>query len=158
MQIQRIKATNFKTYLSLDLDLQVEDECPIILIGGNNGGGSSGGGGGQQVNPSSGGWTWPTPGCYNVLSPFGEDRGYSHQGIDIGAPMGATVVAAKGGTVITSNNSCTHNYGKSGSCGCGGGFGNYIIIDHGGGYSTTYGHLTSANVSTGQSVSAGQQS
>ena len=124
--------------------------------GGNNGRGSSGGGGGQQVNPSSGGWTWPTPGCYNVLSPFGEDRGYSHQGIDIGAPMGATVVAAKGGTVITSNNSCSHNYGKSGSCGCGGGFGNYIIIDHGGGYSTTYGHLTSANVSTGQSVSAGQ--
>ena len=36
MQIQKIKATNFKTYLSLDLDLQVEDECPIILIGGQN--------------------------------------------------------------------------------------------------------------------------
>ncbi|MBQ7504588.1 MAG: peptidoglycan DD-metalloendopeptidase family protein [Ruminococcus sp.] len=123
--------------------------------GGNNGGSS--GGGGQQVNPSSGGWTWPTPGCYTVLAPYGEDRGYSHQGIDIGAGMGATVVAAKGGTVITSNNSCTHNYGKSGSCGCGGGFGNYVIIDHGGGYSTTYGHLTAATVSTGQSVSAGQQ-
>lgn len=41
MQIQRIKATNFKTYLSLDLDLQVGDECPIILIGGNNGGGKT---------------------------------------------------------------------------------------------------------------------
>ena len=41
MQIQRIKATNFKTYLSLNLDLQVEDECPIILIGGNNGGGKT---------------------------------------------------------------------------------------------------------------------
>ena len=41
MQIKRIKATNFKTYLSLNLDLQVEDECPIILIGGNNGGGKT---------------------------------------------------------------------------------------------------------------------
>lgn len=41
MQIQKIKATNFKTYLNLDLDLQVEDECPIILIGGNNGGGKT---------------------------------------------------------------------------------------------------------------------
>ena len=41
MQIQKIKATNFKTYLNLNLDLQVEDECPIILIGGNNGGGKT---------------------------------------------------------------------------------------------------------------------
>lgn len=41
MQIQKIKATNFKTYLNLDLDLQVEEECPIILIGGNNGGGKT---------------------------------------------------------------------------------------------------------------------
>lgn len=125
--------------------------------GGNNGNSGGNNGGGQQTNPSSsGGWTWPTPGFYGLASPYGEDRGYSHQGVDIAAPMGATVVAAKGGTVITSNNTCSHNYGKSGSCGCGGGFGNYIIIDHGGGYSTTYGHLTSANVSTGQSVSAGQ--
>ena len=41
MQIQKIKATNFKTYLHLDLDLQVEEECPIILIGGENGGGKT---------------------------------------------------------------------------------------------------------------------
>lgn len=41
MQIKRIKATNYKTYLSLDLDLTVEDEKPIILIGGMNGGGKT---------------------------------------------------------------------------------------------------------------------
>ena len=41
MLIQRIKISNFKTYLSLDLDLTVDDERPIILIGGSNGGGKT---------------------------------------------------------------------------------------------------------------------
>lgn len=41
MLIQRIKISNFKTYLSLDLDLTVDDDCPIILIGGSNGGGKT---------------------------------------------------------------------------------------------------------------------
>ncbi len=41
MQIKKIKATNFKTYLNLDLDLSVESEKPIILIGGINGGGKT---------------------------------------------------------------------------------------------------------------------
>ena len=41
MLIQRIKATNYKTYLDLDLDLSVDEERPIILIGGLNGGGKT---------------------------------------------------------------------------------------------------------------------
>ena len=41
MIIKRIKAINYKTYLNLDLDLSVERERPIILIGGNNGGGKT---------------------------------------------------------------------------------------------------------------------
>jgi DNA sulfur modification protein DndD len=41
MLIQRIKITNYKTYLDLDLDLTVDDERPIILIGGSNGGGKT---------------------------------------------------------------------------------------------------------------------
>ena len=41
MLIKRIKATNFKTYLSLDLDIAVEDDKPLILIGGENGGGKT---------------------------------------------------------------------------------------------------------------------
>ena len=41
MIIKRIKASNFKTYLNLDLDISVDQECPIILIGGVNGGGKT---------------------------------------------------------------------------------------------------------------------
>ena len=41
MIIKRIRAINYKTYLNLDLDLSVERERPIILIGGNNGGGKT---------------------------------------------------------------------------------------------------------------------
>lgn len=41
MLIQRIKVSNYKTYLDLDLDLSVDDERPIILIGGSNGGGKT---------------------------------------------------------------------------------------------------------------------
>lgn len=41
MIIKKIKARNFKTYLSLDLDLTVEPDRPIILIGGANGGGKT---------------------------------------------------------------------------------------------------------------------
>ncbi|HIX20990.1 MAG TPA: AAA family ATPase [Candidatus Parabacteroides faecavium] len=41
MLIQRIKISNYKTYLSLDLDLTVDDDRPIILIGGANGGGNT---------------------------------------------------------------------------------------------------------------------
>jgi DNA repair exonuclease SbcCD ATPase subunit len=41
MLIKKIKATNFKTYLNLDLDISVEQDKPIILIGGANGGGKT---------------------------------------------------------------------------------------------------------------------
>lgn len=121
-------------------------------------GGSGGSGSPSSVNVSPSGFAWPVPGYYYVISPFAENRGYSHKGIDIagGGIMGATVVAAYGGTVAASNNSCPHNWGKSGSCGCGGGYGNYVLIDHGNGKTTMYGHLSSASVSTGTKVSKGQ--
>ena len=41
MIIKRIRIQNYKTYLSLDLDLSVKADCPIILIGGMNGGGKT---------------------------------------------------------------------------------------------------------------------
>ena len=71
------------------------------------------------------------------------------------APKGTSILAAESGTVISVYTGCTHNYGKTKSCGCGGGYGNYIMINHGGGLVTLYGHCTSINVSTGSKVSRG---
>ena len=53
-------------------------------------------------------------------------------------------------------NGCSHNWGKSASCGCGGGYGNYVMIDHGNGKMTIYGHLTRAVVDIGDKVKIGQ--
>ena len=109
--------------------------------------------------PTTSGYTWPCPGFYYLSSEWNEDRGsYNHGAIDIAGSgiMGAPVVAAESGTVVASYNGCPHNWGKNGSCGCGGGYGNYVFIDHGNGKLTIYGHLTNAIVSTGQTVSKGQ--
>lgn len=106
----------------------------------------------------TGNYAWPVPGYYWLSSEFYEPRtGYYHGGIDIAGSgiMGATVVASAPGTVIDSYNSCTHNWGKYGSCGCGGGFGNYVWIDHGNGKATIYAHLSYHTIYTGQTVSAG---
>lgn len=109
--------------------------------------------------PAGGGYAWPVPGFYYLSSVFYEHRtNYYHGGIDIagGGIMGAKVVAAAGGTVVSTNTGCTHNWGKYYSCGCGGGYGNYVWINHGNGKETVYAHLSSVAVSTGQYVSADQ--
>lgn len=113
----------------------------------------------DDVTPAGGGYTWPCPGYYYLSSLWNEDRyTYNHGAIDIagGDILGAPVVAADSGTVWDTCTYCTHNWGKSGSCGCGGGYGNYVWLDHGNGKETIYGHLTSVIVSPGQTVSKGQ--
>ena len=69
---------------------------------------------------------------------------HHHSGIDIDGygNEGGIIIAADGGTVITATYSD--------------GYGNYIIIDHGNGYKTLYGHMSGMAVSSGQSVSQGQ--
>ena len=126
---------------------------------GSSSSGSSSSGSSSVIVPSGSGFAWPTPGFTYLSSEWFEDREvYNHGGIDIAGAgiMGTPVVAAADGTVIASNSSCTHNWGKSYSCGCGGGYGNYVMISHAGGKMTVYGHLTSLTVSTGQTVSRGQ--
>ncbi len=82
----------------------------------------------------------------------------NHKGMDFAAPKGTTIVSADTGVVIKVSNTCTHNYAKTAStrCHCGGGFGNYIMISHGGGLVTLYGHCTSINVNVGDTVSRAQ--
>lgn len=126
---------------------------------GSSSSGSSSSDSSSVIVPSGSGFAWPTPGFVSLSSEWFEDREvYNHGGIDIAGAgiMGTPVVAAADGTVIATNSSCTHNWGKSYSCGCGGGYGNYVMISHAGGKMTVYGHLTSLTVSTGQSVSRGQ--
>ncbi len=74
-----------------------------------------------------------------------------HGGLDIGADYGDAILAAAGGTVSLVEEPVEgQNMGGSG-------YGNYVIIDHGNGLYTLYGHARDIYVSSGESVSAGQQ-
>lgn len=111
------------------------------------GGGTSGGGSGSTAKPGSGGMVWPTTSRY-ITSPFGyrihPTLGISrlHTGVDLGAPTGAPIYAAKAGVVAYA--------GRMGS------YGNLIIVSHGGNLSTRYAHCNSISVRKGQSVAQGQ--
>ncbi len=110
-------------------------------------------------SPSEQPYVWPVPNFSYVISGYGERDGLQHKGIDITDANinGAAVCAVRDGIVIAVNNSCEHNYGKpEGSCGCGGDFGNYVIISHDGTYSTIYAHMSYVTVSAGDYVQQGQ--
>lgn len=111
----------------------------------------------EEAPVATGGFAWPAPGYYYISSGYGSRWGTTHRGIDIagGGISGASACASKSGTVIAVNNSCTHNYKKTSNC-CGNGYGNYVLISHGDGTTTLYGHLASVSVSVGDSVSQGQ--
>jgi murein DD-endopeptidase MepM/ murein hydrolase activator NlpD len=89
---------------------------------------------------SSSGFIWPVHGV--VTSGFGWRWGRMHEGIDIAVSSGTPVVSAASGTVIVA--------------GWMGGYGNLIVVDHGNGIATAYGHNTSVTVGVGQSVAQGQ--
>jgi murein DD-endopeptidase MepM/ murein hydrolase activator NlpD len=76
-----------------------------------------------------------------LTSTFGPRWGRMHEGIDIAGASGTPIGAAAGGTVIVAGPS--------------GGYGNLVVVDHGGGLSTAYAHMSSISVSVGQSVGRG---
>jgi murein DD-endopeptidase MepM/ murein hydrolase activator NlpD len=97
----------------------------------------------------SGRLEWPVPGRTNITSGFGSRthpitrRIENHTGIDINGPVGTTIVAAEGGTVIMS--------------GWNGGYGNCVVISHGNGLQTLYAHNSRNLVTVGQTVRKGEQ-
>ena len=96
-----------------------------------------------------GDWFWPLPKSNNVIT---SKYGYRthpvtkqwklHTGIDLRASKGTKIFAAKGGTVVTSE------YSSS--------WGHYVIVSHGGGYTSLYAHMTKRLVKVGDKVKAGQ--
>lgn len=116
------------------------------------------------INPNTG-FVYPTQSRFWINSPFGTRWGRNHNGIDITGSgiYGTPIYAVSSGVVYIVYSSCTHR-SKSPMCSCGGGYGNYVAIDHGlmtiGGkqshYKAYYAHMDSVAVSNGQSVSKGQ--
>ena len=93
---------------------------------------------------------WPAPQYTRISSEFGgrthpvSGEYKYHSGMDLAAPGGSPILAAASGKVIIAGNT-------------GNGYGNYVVIDHGGGITTLYGHCSKLLVKKGQSVSRGQQ-
>lgn len=143
--------SNIDKYTALENELEKNDQQVTALIQRQEAAAAA-----AEVHPpsasvsvSSGGGQllWPADGP--VTSPFGWrihpifGTRELHTGIDIGAPYGAPVRAADNGVVTF--------------VGVMSGYGNVVVIDHGGGLATTYNHLSAFTVGTGQSVGRGQQ-
>lgn len=95
-----------------------------------------------------GDYIWPVPSSKYVTSQFGwrihpvYNTWKYHSGTDIAASSGVPVLACASGTVILSQ-----EYGGYGQC---------VIIDHGSGITSLYGHMSQRNVSVGQQVTGGE--
>jgi murein DD-endopeptidase MepM/ murein hydrolase activator NlpD len=97
---------------------------------------------------TGGKFQWPVPSYTRVSSEYGYrihpiyNTKKLHAGLDIAAPYGSSVLAAEAGTVTTATYSS--------------GYGNYVIISHGNGIATLYGHNSSLLVKAGDKVTRGQ--
>ncbi|WP_048601606.1 peptidoglycan DD-metalloendopeptidase family protein [Rubeoparvulum massiliense] len=94
------------------------------------------------ANAGSGSFSWPTKGGV-ITSGYGYRWGSMHKGIDISGVKDKTIMASDNGTIV--------------EAGWKGGYGNAVVIDHGNGTRTLYGHLSSINVKKGQVVEKGQK-
>ncbi|NLJ34447.1 MAG: peptidoglycan DD-metalloendopeptidase family protein [Firmicutes bacterium] len=103
---------------------------------------------GGEALVGKGGMQWPTGPSRRITSEFGMRShpvfggNRMHSGLDIAAPHGQPIFAAAAGKVLVS--------------GVQGGYGNTVVLDHGGGISTLYGHASALLVQPGQVVARGQ--
>ncbi|MEV0459740.1 M23 family metallopeptidase [Catellatospora methionotrophica] len=94
-----------------------------------------------SINQAPDAWVLPLRN-FNLTSRFGMRWGRLHQGLDLaGLPEGTPFAAVRSGTVV--------------QAGWNGGYGNSVIIDHGDGVQTLYGHSSKVKVKVGQQVKAG---
>lgn len=104
-------------------------------------------------NPLNNFQPFPSGQTFKVTSPFGMRKHPTsgkyklHNGVDFGCPVGTRIVAAASGRVTT----------KINSGGISAGYGKYIEIDHGNGFISLYGHLSSFSVANGSNVQAGSE-
>ncbi len=82
---------------------------------------------------------WPVDGGY-ISDPFISDR--NHKGLDIAAPSGTSIYAGASGTVVSAGWNA-------------GGYGYFVMLDHGNGYATLYGHMSKVIAVAGQRVNTG---
>lgn len=125
--------------LAIGQELMVPDgvmpDAPVFVVRNNQ----------QQITPSAGAvsatgvWIWPTAGIITqYFRPW-------HKGLDIANHNGGPILAADSGTVVVAG--WTDNTG----------YGNRVVIDHGNGYKTLYGHMSRIDVVVGQTVRRGDQ-
>ena len=110
----------------------------------------------SDVVPSNEGFSWPVNTSKKISSPIGSrvaPGGFgstNHKGVDIcNVGFTSSVFATKSGKVILASSP------RQGSYYGGSGYGNYVVVDHGGGVTTLYAHLSTVSVSKGQTVSQG---
>ena len=143
----KLDATKYEQELASWEKASEEVESLIAKASGGSSSSSSSSSGGN-VTYTGGEFSWPVPGRSYISSgygyrsrPIGSGREF-HTGYDIPAPYGSNIVAAQSGKVIYA--SYMNGYGYT------------VMIDHGGGLVTLYGHNSSLVVSKGASVSKGQ--
>lgn len=93
---------------------------------------------GMTANYGSGEWMWPVP-QYTYVSRW---MSSFHKGADICAAYGTPIYASDSGVVVTAG----YHYS----------YGNYVVIDHGNGWTTLYGHMSALGCSSGQAVERGE--
>ena len=135
-----------------------ENWSSIGVVQGSSSSSSSGTPSSKAITTGNYNYIWPIELNNNVRvsSEFGPRSLDNHKGMDFAAAKGTPVYSSSSGVVKVTFKTCTHNYGKTVGCGCGGNYGNNIKIDTGNGCGIIYGHLTDVYVNEGDTVEQGQ--